>query len=61
MHADERAIGYIDCAASEYGVTTMTPRQRRRWKHKLHRTGEPWPAEGKGRPTPRQRKQASDG
>lgn len=65
MDADYRAIRYILNYApdgDDYRVSRMTPRQRRRWVHKLHRTGERWPSDStKGRPTPRQRKRASRG
>jgi hypothetical protein len=60
MDPDARALNYIliydendDHHARRDG---MTPAQRRRWAHKLHRAGERWPADGKGRPTPRQRR-----
>jgi len=55
MDADRRALHYVlnYDEHDEYTVRGMTGPQRRRWKHKLHRTGEQWPADGKGRPTPR--------
>jgi hypothetical protein len=45
MEADYRSMHYILVydAEDNYGVRPMSGPQRRRWVHKLHRTGERWP------------------
>jgi transposase-like protein len=57
MDPDARALNYILVYDDNDGHAVrrggMTPAQRRRWVRKLHRTGGRWPADGKGRPTPR--------
>ena len=58
LDPDWRSLHYLGYEGED-GETRwrprMTPRQRRRWAHKLHKTGEPWPRDGKkaGLPTPR--------
>ena len=64
MDPDKRAIYYTEILApdgSNAGWRRMTPAQRRRWTRKAHRDGFAWPVTGKGRPTPRQRRQVSRG